>query len=134
MKRLVPLALPVMIFASYQAHAGDSCTWPTGTQPMTITRVLSGVMHVPLNAAPGEVIGTPDQPEFTQSQPRSELHCYNNGTVLWRFSQPTRPGFVTFMIRLHFVPAAPEKRQRPIPRPQAPLAARSAAHNLGKFP
>ncbi|WP_085664911.1 MULTISPECIES: fimbrial protein [Pseudomonas] len=93
MKRLLPLALPVMLFASYQAHAGDSCTWSAGTQPMNIIRVLSGVMHVPLNAAPGDVIGTPNQPEFTLSQPRSELHCYNDGDVLWRFDMNARSIF-----------------------------------------
>ena len=85
MNRYTPLALTVMLLASYQAHAGDNCTWTQGTQPMTITRALPGMMHVPISAKPGDTIGTPTPWEFTSSAPRSELHCYNDGDVLWRF-------------------------------------------------
>ncbi|MFJ4257011.1 fimbrial protein [Pseudomonas monteilii] len=93
MKRLMPWALPIALLSSYQAQAGDSCSWSAGTQPMTITRTLPGVMHVPLNAEPGSAIGTPKQWDFTASQPMSELHCYNDGTVLWRFDMNARDIF-----------------------------------------
>ncbi|MGE8385911.1 MAG: hypothetical protein ACN6PL_19755, partial [Pseudomonas putida] len=93
MKRLMPWARPIALLSSYQAHAADRCSWSAGTQPMTITRTLTGVMHVPLNAEPGSTIGTPNQREFTPSMPRSELHCYNEGDVLWRFDMNARDVF-----------------------------------------
>ncbi|MFK0094926.1 hypothetical protein [Pseudomonas sp. NPDC090592] len=93
MKRLMPWALPIALLSTYQAHAADRCTWTAGSQPMTITRTLNAVMHVPANAAPGSAIGTPNQWEFTRSMPFSELHCYNDGDVLWRFDMNARDIF-----------------------------------------
>lgn len=93
MKRLMPWALPIALLSSYQAHAADRCNWNTGSQPMTITRILSGVMHVPANAEPGSAIGTPNLSSYTQSMPRSELLCFNDGDVLWRFDMNARDVF-----------------------------------------
>ena len=90
MKRLMPWALPIALLSSYQAHAADRCNWTVGSQPMTITRILSGVMHVPANAEPGSAIGTPNLSSYTQSMPRSELLCFNDGDVLWRFDMNAR--------------------------------------------
>lgn len=93
MKRLMPWALPIALLSSYQAHAADRCNWTVGSQPMTITRILSGVMHVPANAEPGSAIGTPNLSSYTQSMPRSELLCFNDGDVLWRFDMNARDVF-----------------------------------------
>ncbi|MBA1205200.1 type 1 fimbrial protein [Pseudomonas capeferrum] len=94
MKHFKYIALVVAMVASGQAHAGDVCNWSAGTPPLHITRVLAGVMHVPGGAKPGDVIGTPNTREFTQSFPASEFLCFNDGTVLWRFDMnPTAPIF-----------------------------------------
>lgn len=93
MKRLIPWALPIALLSSYKAHAADRCSWSAGIQPMTITRTLTGVMHVPLNAEPGSAIGTPNQWDYTVSMPQSELLCYNDGDVLWRFDMNARDVF-----------------------------------------
>ncbi|WP_312934056.1 fimbrial protein [Pseudomonas sp.] len=79
------LALCVAIVTGHHAYAGDICTWEDGVPPLNITRTLAGVMHVPGSAQPGDVIGTPEMREFTQSSPGSEFLCYNDGDVLWRF-------------------------------------------------
>ena len=85
MKHLTYLALPVALLASYQAHAADRCDWTVGTPPLQITRVLAGIMHVPVSAKPGDVIGTPGAREFTTALPASQFLCFNDGDVLWRF-------------------------------------------------
>lgn len=85
MNRYIPLGLIVMLFAGGQVRAGERCSWSEGTQPTNLTRVLPGIMHVPLNATPGDVIGTPNQRDFTVSSPRSTMLCFNDGDVLWRY-------------------------------------------------
>jgi type 1 fimbria pilin len=85
MKRLTLFLIPLSLLAGHQANAGDICNWSDGVPPLNITRVLPGVMHAPISAKPGDVLGTPSPREFTVSSPGSEFLCFNDGTVLWNF-------------------------------------------------